>query len=76
MYVDTGACGGNRILEGWVRQMCQQSGQRVDWHNRGLAQVLYLGDYNKIVESIIRFVPCPANITVTHWCDQDGKTVA
>jgi hypothetical protein len=49
-------------FEKWVQKIAKESGQKVDWHySGGIAQVLYLGDKDKILEACEKF-PCPAQV--------------
>jgi len=39
--------------EEWVQAVAKKSGQKVDWHySGGRANVLYLGDYDKVREAV------------------------
>lgn len=45
-------------IEEWVQAVARESGQRVDWHySGGIADVLYLGDYEKVREAVERLSP-------------------
>lgn len=42
-------------VEDWVQQIAKESNQKVDWHyGAGRAQVLALGDLEKVKEAIIK----------------------
>lgn len=50
------ATAGPCAFENWVKKVAQDSGQRVDWHYvGGLAAVLYIGDYHKVLSSLNKF---------------------
>ncbi len=45
-------------VEQWVKAVAKESGQPVDWHyTGGRANVLYLGDYDKIQAAIKTLTP-------------------
>lgn len=48
----------SNAMEGWVRQVAEKSGQRVDWHfSGGWAKVLALGDIEKVEGAIAALMP-------------------
>ena len=48
----------SNAMEGWVKQVAERSGQRVDWHFAGgRACVLALGDLEKVKEAIAELQP-------------------
>lgn len=48
----------SNAMEGWVKKVAEQSGQRVDWHFvGGHACVLALGDIDKVKETIEALMP-------------------
>jgi hypothetical protein len=52
-------------FEEWIKEIRKKSKQDIDWHySGGIAQVLYLGDKEKIIEAM-NDNPCPAQIM--HW---------
>jgi hypothetical protein len=49
---------GSKVTEAWVRSVAKASGQRVDWHySGGMANVLYLGDYEKVRGAVEELLP-------------------
>ncbi len=73
LWADTGAVGGANIFEDWILKIRKRSGQQIDWHySGGVAQVLYLGDLDKINEAI-QTVPHPNQITVMRWCQSTDQ---
>lgn len=49
---------GSCALEAWVQKVAKESGQPVDWHwAGGRAQVLALGDLDRVREAIERLRP-------------------
>ena len=48
----------SNAMEGWVRQVAERSGQRVDWHfYGGRAVVLALGHLPDVVRAIAELMP-------------------
>ena len=44
--------------EVWVQSVAEKSGQKVDWHyTGGIGNVLYLGDYNRILTAVEKLLP-------------------
>ena len=44
--------------EQWVQAVAKESGQKVDWHyTGGRANVLYLGDYDKVATAVAKLTP-------------------
>jgi hypothetical protein len=44
--------------EEWVQKVAAESGQRVDWHySGGYANVLFLGDYEKVCAAVEKLRP-------------------
>lgn len=44
--------------EQWVQSVAKESGQKVDWHySGGRANVLYLGDYEKVAAAVTKLTP-------------------
>lgn len=49
-------------FEVWIQNLAKQSGQKIDWHySGGIAQVLFIGDRDKIFETM-KTIKCPAII--------------
>lgn len=47
-----------KIVEPWVKKVAAESGQRVDWHySGGMVNMLFIGDYLKVREAIVRLQP-------------------
>lgn len=65
LYVDTGAQGGNWILEQWIQALRKASGQQIDWgYVAGIALVRFLGDKDAIVKAM-KDTPPPQSLTLT-----------
>ena len=48
----------SNAMEGWVKQVAEKSGQRVDWHFvGGRAVVKALGDIGKVMDAIRELMP-------------------
>src|SRR5512135_41321 len=44
--------------EEWVQSVAKESGQKVDWHySGGIANVLFIGDYDKVLAAIKKLEP-------------------
>lgn len=44
--------------ETWVQSAASASGQKMDWHyTGGIANVLYLGDYNRVLAAVEKLLP-------------------
>jgi hypothetical protein len=59
----TGPTGGANLFEAWICEVREVCGQQLDWHYAGgRANVLYIGDPNKIVDAMYK-IPMPAQCT-------------
>ncbi|MDP3506970.1 MAG: hypothetical protein Q8T09_03195 [Candidatus Melainabacteria bacterium] len=55
-------------FEDWVVQVrvAVGQGQFIDWYNRDLAQVLFVGNFD-VVATAAKSIPCPA--VIIHWAE-------
>lgn len=48
----------SNAMEGWVRRVAEESGQRVDWHfTGGRAVVKAIGDLHRVCDAVERLLP-------------------
>lgn len=48
----------SEIVESFVKKVSKKSGQKVDWgYSCGIADVFFIGSYNKVLAAILKFKP-------------------
>lgn len=46
------------LVEDFVKKVAEYSGQQVDWgYSCGIADVFFIGDYNKVRKTVLKFKP-------------------